>query len=72
LDFNQTHKKALKSFAERIKHFRKARGLTQEEMVKHGFSYRHYQRLESGNHSPSFATLVRLAMIFKVPPSKLL
>ncbi|MDP7321221.1 MAG: helix-turn-helix transcriptional regulator [Bacteriovoracaceae bacterium] len=33
-----------------IKKARMSKGLTQEDMLKFGFNYRHYQKLESGKH----------------------
>lgn len=52
--------------AKNIGSARRARALTQEDMIKHGFSYRHYQRIESGRNAPNLQTLHRLAITFKV------
>jgi len=50
----------------KIKRLRTKAGWTQEDMTKHGFNYRHYQKLESGTYSPSLQTLHRVAKVFKV------
>ena len=34
-----------------IRKLRTKKGLTQEDMTRFGFNYRHYQKLESGAHS---------------------
>ncbi len=41
------------------------KGLSQTDMVDYGFETRNYQRIESGNHSPSLFTLHRLALVFQ-------
>lgn len=55
----------IQKIAENLKYYRRKSGFTQEGMVKFGFNYRHYQKLESGSHSPSLFTLFKLAKIFK-------
>jgi transcriptional regulator with XRE-family HTH domain len=52
--------------ANNIKRFRKKRGLTQEDMTKFGFNYRHYQRVEGGKQNLSLFTLQKIAAVFKV------
>ena len=47
------------------------RGMTQEDMMDHGFSLRHYQRIEAGR-SITVQTLLKLAVAFKVSPRDLL
>lgn len=54
-----------------LKANRKLNGLTQNDMTKHGFGARWYQRLESGRHIPTIPTLHRLALTFKVDISEL-
>lgn len=61
----------LKVLAANIKSCRKAKKLTQEDMVEYGFNYRHYQKIESGKYSPNFQTICRLAEIFNVSVSDL-
>lgn len=61
----------LLKLSENIKRLRLEHGYTQEDMVQFGFNYRHYQKLESGKHSPSLNTLFRISLIFKVNFSEL-
>lgn len=51
----------LERVAKNIKQARAKAGLAQEDMRDHGFSIRHYQKLESGKYWPTFYTLVRVA-----------
>jgi DNA-binding XRE family transcriptional regulator len=62
----------LRKIAGNIKRLRNEKGITQEEMTKFGFSYRHYQKIESGAYSPNFFTLFRVSKAFKVKISDLL
>ena len=66
MDSEKSYQKLLAKIASNIKSFRERAKLTQEQMAEHGFNYRHYQRLESGKHSPSLYTLHRLSKMFKV------
>jgi len=54
------------SLAKNIKRFRKQKGLTQEDMMDHGFNYRFYQKLESGNYSPNLKTIFKISKCFNV------
>lgn len=54
-----------------MRSLREARGLTQEDMMDHGFSLRHYQRIEAGR-SVTMRTLWKLAKAFKVPAREIL
>ena len=65
-------KLALETIAANAKHFRQLKGLTQEDMADFGFDYRFYQRVESGKHSMSLYTVVRLASAFDVLPFEML
>lgn len=58
------YSKLLKKIAGNIKKYRKLKNLTQEDMEKFGFSYKHYQRIESGKYSMNLYTLQRLAKAF--------
>lgn len=58
--------KLIKKMAKNIKALRLERGLTQEDMADLGFGPRWYQRFESGRHTPSLPTLVKLARAFKI------
>jgi transcriptional regulator with XRE-family HTH domain len=50
----------------KVRELRLKNGLTQEDMRDHGFSYRHYQRIEAGEKDLRMSTLNRLANTFKV------
>ncbi len=63
---DKAYDRMVEKIAENVAKIRKAKGLTQEDMVEKGFSYRHYQRVESGTHSPNLLTLFRLSQAFKV------
>jgi DNA-binding XRE family transcriptional regulator len=65
-DMEKAYNRLLKRIALNIKRLRKRRKLTQEQMVDHGFSYRFYQKLESGSYSFNLYTLHRLSVAFKV------
>lgn len=66
IDMEKAYNRLLVKMAVNIKRLRSKRGLTQEQMVDHGFNYRFYQKLESGNYSPNLYTLHRIASVFKV------
>lgn len=66
MEIDEQYQKIIIKIADNIKRFRKEKALTQEQMIEHGFNYRHFQKLESGFHSPSLYTLHRLSKIFKV------
>lgn len=66
MDINYSYRNIIERIASNIRQLRTQKGLTQEDMVKFGFSYRHYQRLESGRHAPSIQTLFRLSVCFNV------
>jgi transcriptional regulator with XRE-family HTH domain len=51
----------------RLKKLRTSRGWRQEDMLSHGFSLRHWQRIEAGK-SITLTTLLRIADAFKLPP----
>lgn len=60
------YEKLLERIAGNIKAHREKGGLTQMDMVEHGFNYRHYQRIESGGAGLNLMTLFRLSKVFKV------
>ncbi|MGE0171843.1 MAG: helix-turn-helix domain-containing protein [Oligoflexales bacterium] len=66
MEQNAEYSKVLMKISANIKSIREKRNLTQEDMTKFGFNYRHYQRLESGTYSPSFYTIYRLSKALKV------
>lgn len=55
------------AFGKRVRALRRARGLTQEDMMDLGFVLRHYQRIEAGR-SITLQTLWKLARAFGVSP----
>jgi len=57
---------AKKKLGLRLKEIRTARGMRQEDMEKHGFSYRYYGRMERGLVNPTIETLLRLCEIFDI------
>jgi len=60
------YQKLISRIAGNIKRVRESRKLTQEDMTQFGFSYRHYQRVESGKYSINLFTLHRVAIALKV------
>ncbi len=60
------YERLLKRVAKNIKTLRLRAELTQMDMVDHGFNYRHYQRIESGEAGYNLLTLFRLSKVFKV------
>ena len=50
---------------------RLARDWRQEDMLSHGFSLRHWQRIEAGK-SITLSTLLRIADAFEQPPEALI
>ena len=62
----KTYESFLKRIATNISKIRKQKKLTQEQMTQFNYSYRHYQRIESGRNAPNLQTLYRLAKTFGV------
>lgn len=63
--------KVLSRIAHNIGKLRHAKGWTQEETAARGdFDLRWFQRLESGRHSVSLETLLRLGHLFRVDISE--
>lgn len=60
-----------KKVGDNIRAARKKRELTQEDMQKYGFNWRHYQEIEAGRINITIETLARLSKIFKVEVSEL-
>ena len=50
----------------RIKAFRKARGLRQEDMERLGLSYKYYQRIEAGKVNLTLKTIEKIAGALEV------
>ena len=72
MDRNAEFERLLKRIAQNIKRYRVKAGLTQMDMIDHGFNYRHYQRLESGLSGYNLQTLFKLSKVFKVKVSAFL
>ena len=68
----QSYDELLMRIAGNIKKHRKKNNLTQEDMAHYGFSYKHYQRIESGQYSMNFYTIYRLAKAFNVSVKNLI
>lgn len=57
----------LKKFGLKIRQLRESKGWTLEETEEHGWpSWRHLQRIESGNKNITILTLIRLQKLFKI------
>ena len=59
------------ALGKRIKELRRARGLSQEDMISHGFSARHWQQIEAGRPI-TLRTLLRICDTFRTPLTRLL
>jgi transcriptional regulator with XRE-family HTH domain len=64
------YQKLLRRLSQNIKRVRLEKELTQEEMAKFGFNYRHYQKIESGSYSFNLVTLHRVAKALGVDVSE--
>ena len=65
-------KKWTEFVGEKIKELRKAAKLTQSQLEeKTGLPQSHISRLENGEHSPSFATLEKIANALGIPVSEI-
>lgn len=69
MDQSTEFDRMLKKISKKIKSARIKTGLTQMDMIDHGFNYRHYQRLESGESGYNLQTLFRLSKVFKIKMS---
>ena len=66
-----TDKRLIQLVGERMRQLRKRRGLTQEDMMSHGFERRYYQRIEAGEVNLCLKSFNKLAKAFGVPISEL-
>jgi DNA-binding XRE family transcriptional regulator len=65
-------KKWVEYVGAKIKEKRKVAGLSQQELErKSGLPQSHISRLENGQHSPSFATLEKIAQALGIPVTEL-
>ena len=70
--FIRDEEKFLKAFGAHLRQLRLDRGWTLEETEEHGWtSWRHLQKIEGGKNI-TLKTVLRLALLFKVSPEKLL
>jgi len=60
-----------RALGHRIRSYRTARGLSQEDMITYDFSVRHWQMMEAGRPSTLF-TMLRVCEAFQIPPEELL
>jgi len=61
--------KFFKALGKKIRSLRKKRGHSQEDMIFHGFSARHWQQIEAGRPI-TMTTLLRICEVFEVPMAK--
>jgi transcriptional regulator with XRE-family HTH domain len=59
------------ALGEQVRTLRRDRAMTQEDMIDHGFTVRHYQRIEAGR-SITLVTIWKLARALGVPPRSIL
>ena len=67
-----TDARLVKLVGRRAKELRQKSGMTQEDMMSHGFERRYYQRIEAGEVNLSITSLNKLAKAFGVSPDVLL
>ena len=65
------HQSEFEKLGKRYRKLRLARKMVQEDVIGHGFSVRHYQKLESGQPH-SLNTFFRVAEMFSIYPEKLI
>ena len=69
----ETHKRILIKFGDRLQSVRKSKGITQEELTVKIFMHKNYVGLiERGERNPTIRTLYRLAKALKIEASDLL
>lgn len=62
--------KFFKALGQRVRALRKRHGLTQEDMITHGFSARHWQQIEAGRPI-TVRTLLRICDVFETSAERL-
>jgi len=62
--------KFFRGLGQRIRALRKKHGYSQEDMISHGFSARHWQQIEAGRPI-TVTTLLRICGVFKVRVSRI-
>ena len=58
------------ALGQRIRKLRQRAGYSQEDMISHGFSARHWQQIEKGRPI-TLTTLLRICHVFGVPMARL-
>lgn len=61
--------KFFKALGARVKLLREGAGLSQEDMLSHGFSVRYWQKIEAGKPI-TLRTLLRIGRVFSTPLHK--
>jgi transcriptional regulator with XRE-family HTH domain len=61
-----TDERLLKLVGRKARDVRKEKGLTQEDMMSHGFERRYYQRIEAGEVNLCLKTLNKLAKALNI------
>jgi transcriptional regulator with XRE-family HTH domain len=59
-----------RALGQRIRQLRKRAGYSQEDMISHGFSARHWQQIEAGRPI-TVSTLFRICRVFRYPMERL-
>lgn len=59
-----------RALGQRIRQLRKRAGYSQEDMISHGFSARHWQQIEAGRPI-TVSTLLRICRVFRCPMDRL-
>lgn len=67
-----TDERLLKMMGRRVRDLRQKAGLTQEDMMSHGFERRYFQRIEAGEVNLPLKSLNKLAKAFKVTITELM
>jgi len=57
-------------FGRRVRELRKKYGHSQEDMISHGFSARHWQQIETGRPI-TVSTLLRICAVFEISAERL-
>jgi len=65
---NTSRRKALKQLGERVREFRRRRGLTQQRLAASlGLSVAYISLIERGGRNPPFTTVLAIARVLKTP-----
>ena len=64
------HERFFDRLGKRVRGLRKKHGYSQEDMISHGFSARHWQQIEAGR-SITVSTLLRICAVFETSVERL-